>query len=268
MPDWTSLITGPQQASAQTQAAQTQANAQLAGQQLTYNMFEQQQATQLPWVQAGQSALAKQQTMQGQYPDLSTGAYQQSDYDKWVMSQGTNALMAGGAATGMYGSGNLGAALSDYGQNQAGSQYQQWRNNALGDYTNQYNMLAGMSGTGQVSAQNIGSQGAAAAQTMGQYGVGAGNALAAGQIGSSNAYANMFSSNQNSMMSGLGSYLNYNQNQQYMNAMGGQGGGYGGDSSYGYDPNYGGYNSWETGYGGGGVGGYDSGGGISAGGGS
>ena len=103
MPDWTSLITGPQQASAQTQAAQTQANAQLAGQQLTYNMFEQQQATQLPWVQAGQSALAKQQTMQGQYPDLSTGAYQQSDYDKWVMSQGTNALMAGGAATGMYG---------------------------------------------------------------------------------------------------------------------------------------------------------------------
>ena len=131
--------------------------------------------------------------------------------------------------------------MSDYGQNQAGSQYQQWRNNALGDYTNQYNMLAGMSGTGQVSAQNIGSQGAAAAQTMGQYGVGTGNALAAGQIGSSNAYANMFSSNQNSMMSGLGSYLNYNQNQQYMNAMGGQGGGYGGDSSYGYNPGYGSY---------------------------
>lgn len=214
------------QAGAAKDAAQIQANSQYDAQQLQYRMFQEQSAEQAPWRDAGKIALGQQQAMIGKYPDLSTAAYQQSDYDKWIMQQGANALSASGAASGMYGSGNLGTALQNYGQNQAGSQYQQWRSNQLGDYTNQYNQLAGLSGTGQVSAQNIGAMGMATAQNMGQYGVGAGNALAAGQIGSTNAWANALGNMQNQGMSGFGTAMKYMQNQQYMNAFGNQDAGY------------------------------------------
>ena len=268
MPDFVSGLLSPimqsdaaRSSSNQQYDAQMSAQAQTQGQfDITQQNYKDAQALQLPWVEAGRSALSAQQDMLGKYPDLSTTAYQQSDYDKWVMSQGTNALMAGGAATGMYGSGNLGAALSDYGQNQAGSQYQQWRNNALGDYTNQYNQLAGLSGTGQYGAagmagntQNNNSLSMNAAATMGNYGIGGANALAAGQIGASNAWSNMYSNLGNSMTSGLGSFLNYQQNQNLTNALQsntGYGGGYGGGSlSGGYGSYYGADNAYNPNYG-------------------
>jgi hypothetical protein len=219
------FLTGQKQSQAQEDAANIQAGAQMSAAQLQAQTaaqqlaFQQQQAAlQQPWVQAGTNALAGQQAMLGKYPDLSTGAYQQSDYDKWVMQQGVNSLAASGAASGMYGSGNMGAALSDYGQNQAGSQYQQWRSNALGDYLNQYNQLAGLSQTGQVSAQNIGQQGLqtgsqqlSSAYQQGQSMIGGANALAAGRIGQ----ANIFGNTMGQMSSGLGQ--GFNQGMNYYN---------------------------------------------------
>ena len=217
------FITGQTQADAQRTAANQQADAASNSLQ-----FQQQQAAiaqqnEQPWLDAGKNALAKQQTMLSQYPDLSTNTYQQSDYDKWIMQQGGNALSAQGAAAGMSGSGNLGTALVDYGQNQAGSQYQQWRTNTLGDYLNQYNALAGLSGTGMTTAQNMGNQQMQSAVSQGETAMSGANALAAGKIGVANAYSNALSG----MGSGAGnafnqamSYYNqqnalYNQNQGY-----------------------------------------------------
>ncbi len=96
--------------------------------------------------------------------------------------------------------------------------------NLNSQYTMPYNFLAGLSGTGQTAAQNLGQEGSTAATSMGNYGVGAANALAAGTVGAANAYASGLNNLSNNIMSGYGTYLT-NQNQQALiNALVGQNG--------------------------------------------
>jgi hypothetical protein len=90
--------------------------------------------------------------------------------------EGINALAAAGAASGNYGSGNMGVALQDFGQNLASQEFQ-----------NVYNRLAGMSGTGQVQSQAIGGMGMNTGNVMANYLNQAGQNIAQGQIASSNA---------------------------------------------------------------------------------
>ncbi len=118
------------------------------------------------------------------------------DY-QWTTKQGVNALAASGAAAGNYGSGNMGTALTQFSQNNAANYMNQYYNQALqtygqnlnSQYTMPYNMLAGMSNTGQTQSQAIAGLGLQTASAMGQYGTSAANALASGQIGTANAYA-------------------------------------------------------------------------------
>jgi hypothetical protein len=215
--------TGWEQAMGMEQAADTTAKAQQFASEASIEYqkwaLSKQLETQQPWVEAGQNALTKQTAMAGNLPDLSTGAYQQSDYDKWVTQQGINALSASGAAAGNYGSGNLGTALTQYGQNQAGSQYQQWYNNTLGEYLSKYNQYAGISGTGQVTAQNVSANyGNSASGISSALNA---NASAQGQAAMTrgNALSNAFTTSGNQGMSALGQYLQYNWNDQLANAI-------------------------------------------------
>lgn len=90
--------------------------------------------------------------------------------------EGINALAAAGAASGNYGSGNMGVALQDFGQNLASQEFQ-----------NVYNRLAGMSGTGQVQSQAIGGLGVNTGNAMANYLNQAGQNIAQGQIAGTNA---------------------------------------------------------------------------------
>lgn len=90
--------------------------------------------------------------------------------------EGINALAAAGAASGNYGSGNMGVALQDFGQNLASQEFQ-----------NVYNRLAGMSGTGQVQSQAIGGMGVNTGNAMANYLNQAGQNIAQGQVAGSNA---------------------------------------------------------------------------------
>ena len=92
--------------------------------------------------------------------------------------EGVNALAAAGAASGNYGSGNMGVALQDFGQNLASQEFQ-----------NVYNRLAGMSGTGQVQSQAIGNMGVNTGNVMANYMNQAGQNIAQGQISGANALA-------------------------------------------------------------------------------
>lgn len=92
--------------------------------------------------------------------------------------EGVNALAAAGAASGNYGSGNMGVALQDFGQNLASQEFQ-----------NVYNRLAGMSGTGQVQSQAIGNMGVNTGNVMANYLNQAGQNIAQGQIAGANAMA-------------------------------------------------------------------------------
>jgi len=244
-------------ANAQESAAQTAANANLQGQQLTYQEWLQQQQNMKPWLQAGTAgvnALAYGMGLPG-YTGGGVGAgpaatqggllnipafsfdptriSNNPDY-QWVTQQGVNALAASGAAAGNYGSGNMGTALENYGQGAATQYMDQYYNQALNtyqqnlnsQYTMPFNMLSGISDSGQGTATSQAQLGLQAANTMGQYGVGAGNALAAGQIGAANAYTGAINSG-----------LNYGMPAYYMNQyQGGNSlmGGYG-NSGYMYN---------------------------------
>lgn len=119
---------------------------------------------------------ATQQATQGGAPQY-WRSLMDPGYD-FRKQEGINALAAAGAASGNYGSGNMGVALQDFGQNLASQEFQ-----------NVYNRLAGMSGTGQVQSQAIGNMGVNTGNVMANYLNQAGQNIAQGQVAGANALA-------------------------------------------------------------------------------
>jgi hypothetical protein len=170
-------------------------------------------------------------------------ANQDPSYE-WRKKQGIDALAASGAASGNYGSGNMGVALQDYGQNLASTEYQNAYNRWNQQQAQEYNRLASMAGIGQVTAQNLGSEGAQATSNINSYLTNAANALGAGAIGSSNAWASGFGNLANQGVGALGNWMN---GKKIDNLISATKGGYG--QSYGYTDstnyaNLSGANSW------------------------
>jgi hypothetical protein len=143
--------------------------------------------------------------------------YQEDPGYQFRLNQGVDALTAAGAAGGYLGSGNLGTALVGYGQEMGSQEYANAYNRYMAENEAAYNRLAAISGTGQLSSQYLAGAGGTAAANMGNLAVGGANALAAGQVGSANAWAGGLNNIGNQAMSGLGTYLNYQQNQNMMN---------------------------------------------------
>ena len=144
--------------------------------------FDITQQNQKPFLQAGTGAVNQLSTLMqpgGQLANTTpTLAQLQLDPSYgFIKQQGINALAASGAASGNYGSGNMGVALENYGQGLASTNYQNALQNWQSGQTNLYNRLAGLSGTGQVAANNLGVEGANMANSVG-------NAL---QTGANNA---------------------------------------------------------------------------------
>jgi hypothetical protein len=83
-----------------------------------------------------------------------------------------------------------------------------------------YNRQAGLAGIGQTSANLTGQFGAANAANVGNLMTGGAAAQAAGQVGMANA-----------VTGGLGTYLNYNQNTNLINALRNRGSTYGGPTA-------------------------------------
>ena len=92
--------------------------------------------------------------------------------------------------------------------------------------TNQIAPLQSLANQGQSSANFVGQAGQNYANNAGEAMIGAGNARASGYMGTANAVSG-----------GLGQYLNYQQNQNYLNALrASAGGGYGAQGNYNWNP--------------------------------
>jgi hypothetical protein len=133
------------------------------------------------------------------------------------LQQGLASLNAQGAASGQYGSGNLGIALQNYGQQAASQEYQ----GSYGRYVDTINRMAGLAGQSSQIAQGMGGQ---AVST----GAGMGNALMQG--GTNYTSAMMGVTNQLGSLGG--NMMNYGM---LSNLLSGQSGGsllgYGGNLS-------------------------------------
>jgi hypothetical protein len=225
-----SVISGILQSNAAEDAAQTQATSADQANQLQYKMFQEQQKLMQPWVDSGQANLAKLNTATQAGGNLdpnyrfSTQDWKNSpEYSVYAgardaaLAKSQDALLAQGAASGMYGSGTMANQLS---QNM-GQLYAQYdpqslaaaQQSVLGQRNSGYNMLAGMSSP--TGAQQVAGFAGQYGQQAGQNMIGAGNALAQGQVGSANAWGNAITSGTNQIANAYGQY----QGQQNFNQM-------------------------------------------------
>lgn len=140
--------------------------------------------------------------------DFSMADYQADPGYQFRLSEGQRALGHQTAARGGAVSGTSLKAMQDYAQNAASGEYANAYNRYQTNRSNQLNPLQSLMGSGQSATNFTGQAGAANAANVGNLMTGGAAAQAAGQVGSANA-----------LTSGLGTYLNYNQNNSLLAAL-------------------------------------------------
>jgi hypothetical protein len=152
----------------------------------------------MPWMEAGEGALGD---LQGRLPGL-TAAFDPKDLHKdpgyqFELGRGLDAVNAGARASGSLDSGATLKALMEFGQGLASTKYNEAFNRDQAQKTSVYNMLAGISGTGQTTANQVAGLGQNASGSIASLlGQGA-NAAAAGRVGGANSWINALTNNTN-----------------------------------------------------------------------
>lgn len=205
-----SVAVGAYSASQANSAAKDGARAQQAGldaataeQQRQYNQTREDQ---MPWLQAGQSALSQMQQLNS--GDFSS--FKESPDYQWTLDQGYKGLDRSAAARGGLYSGGHSADLVDYGQGQASKQY--------GTY---YSRLSDLANGGNATAGTLGTLGANYANQVGQNAIQGGNNRASSYqtqannnsqfaAGAVNAFGNWYGNNSAQNGGGSGWYLGNN----------------------------------------------------------
>lgn len=212
------------QAGAASDAADASSDAAAASNELMLKMYKTNRKDMMPWILAGQESIDRMKLglrYGGEFDQFTMNDFLEDPGYQWRMDQGINALEAGGAATGMYGSGNMGAGLVSLGQDMGSQEYA----NAYSRWMDKYNKVAGVATAGQQQSQFLANMGGNTATAMGN------NLMTAGQTQSNmimnggNAWANGFNNVGNQMVSGIGTYMNQQNQQALMNAVNGFSGG-------------------------------------------
>lgn len=189
-----SVIGGLIQGNASQQAANTQAQAAANAANLQYQMFQQQQANQQPWLQAGGAAVGQMSNLMapgGQMSRLPTSQDILSQFApnyQFQLQQGLGQAQNAMNATGGLVSGNALQGLNTFAQNFAGNAYQNAFNNYQTGQTNIFNRLASIAGLGQNTAGNLMNAGMGTAGAAGKYLTSGAASQAAGQVGQANAF--------------------------------------------------------------------------------
>ena len=157
--------------------------------------FDQTRTDMQPWMQAGGWAIGEQQNfLQGDY-----GQALNSPFYKAAMEEGFKGLDAGAAAQGNLWGGGMDADRMRLGQNLASQQ--------LGTY---YNALAGMSNTGQTTANQLGQYGQDYARAVGYNANNAAEARASSYANTANAWGQFA----NTASNAFGDYMWQRNRQQ------------------------------------------------------
>ena len=192
---------------AASSAADTQAAATGQAADLQYKMFQEQQAAQKPWLDAGGRALTKLESA-SDYTPFSMNQFNADPGYAFRLSEGQKALERSAAARGGLISGGALKAATRYGQDMGSQEYTNAFNRYQTERAARLQPLQSLAGVGQTAANTMG-------QNAGTYGTNVGNlmtsgaaASAAGQVGQANAFTG-----------GLSTYLNYNQGNNLVNAL-------------------------------------------------
>ena len=205
-------------ASASKSAAKTQAAAANTATELQAQQYEQTREDQAPYREAGYNSLAEMQRTAGNVPGafkFGAGDYTADPGYAFRLAEGRKALASKARARGGLVSGQTLKGMQDYAQESASQEFQNAYNRAYTGYgtdvarENQlYNRQAALAGIGQTSTNLTGQFGANYAANAGNLMTSGAAAQAAGQVGAANA-----------ITGGVGTYLNYSQNNSLLNAL-------------------------------------------------
>jgi hypothetical protein len=210
-------------ANASSKAASTQANAANRAAELQNEQYQQTRQDQMPWMEAGKTALNALTPLATNYQQFGMDQFKADPGYGFRLSEGLKQLGHAAGARGGLISGQTLKGLQDYAQNSASNEYTNAFNRYQTERAARLAPLQSLAGLGQTTAAQLGTAGAANAGAVGNYLTGGAAAQAAGQVGGANA-----------ITSGLGTYLNYNQSNNLINALrNNQGGGGGGSIGYG-----------------------------------
>ena len=193
--------------SAAKKAASTQADAANRAADLQMQQFERQVELQEPWRQAGITALNKLTPLATEYTPFGMDQFQQDPGYAFRMQEGMKALERSAAARGGLLSGGMLKGAQQYGQGLASQEYMNAFNRYQAERNARLNPLQSLAGVGQTATNQLGQAGQTMAGNVGQALGAAAQARASGYVGGANALAQ-----------GLGTYLNYQQGQNYLNA--------------------------------------------------
>jgi len=185
------------------QAAGTRYAADLANQQ--YNQTRQDQ---MPFLEAGKGALNQLIPLASNYKPFDYNAMTADPGYAFRLSEGQRALDQSAAARGGLISGNALKAATRFGQQMGSDEYNSSFNRYLAQRNAELNPLQSLAGVGQTTATNLGTMGAQNAANVGNLATSGAAASAAGRIGQTNA-----------ITGGLGTYLNYSQGNNLVDAL-------------------------------------------------
>ena len=194
--------------SASKKAASTQADAANRAADLQMKQFERQVELQEPWRQAGITALNKLTPLATEYTPFGMQQFQQDPGYAFRMQEGMKALERSAAARSKLLSGDMLKDAQRYSQDLASQEYMNAFNRYQAERNARLNPLQSLAGIGQTATNQLGQAGQTMAGNVGQAMGAAAQARASGYVGGANA-----------LSQGLGTYLNYQQGQNFLNAM-------------------------------------------------
>lgn len=187
-----SLLGGLFGSSSAEKAAQAQADAANRATALQKRMYEQTRADQMPWLEAGKTALS---TYMGQLDGTGdANAFKATPGYEWRVSQGEKGVMNNLAAMGAKNSGKALKSLERFRQGIASEEYDKW-----------FGRVGAAAGQGQQASNSMAASSANAANSMSNTIQGAGEARASGYVGSANAWTGALNSAANFLGQGSGS---------------------------------------------------------------
>ena len=188
-------------------AASAQAGAADRAADLQQEQFERQVELQAPWREAGERALGKLEAA-SEYTPFGMSQFQQDPGYGFRLAEGQRALDRQAAARGGLISGGALKAAQRYGQEMGSQEYTNAFNRYQTERQARLGPLQSLAGVGQSAVNQLGQAGQ-------QYATGAGEALTSGAAARASGYVG----GANALTQGLGTYLNYSQNQQMLNSL-------------------------------------------------
>jgi hypothetical protein len=207
-----------EQADAATRAAEAQSGAARYAADLQQKQYEENVQRQQPFYQAGVNALPEL-VAASRYTPFGQEQFQTDPGYGFRLSEGQKALERSAAARGGLISGGALKAATRFGQDMGSQEYTNAFNRYQQEREARLGPLRTLTGMGGTTASNLGAAGQTNATNIGNLGMAGAGATGEGYMGAANARASGYMGTSNALTSGLGSYLNYSNQQNLLAAL-------------------------------------------------